>query len=214
MSFKYNGILKDGSDEFIERKSKFIGYAFKVESEDEALEKLEIIKKKHSDATHNCSAYIIGEDKLIQRYNDDGEPSGTAGVPILEVLKKEDITNILVVVTRYFGGILLGAGGLVRAYTNGAKIAVDAARKVQMVEYLKLSLEYDYTFHGAIQNYLIKNGYKILEENYTEKVQLILHALEDDKKLIDDLNNETSGTININTISKDILPVENGSIIY
>lgn len=214
MSFKYNGILKDSNDEFIEKKSKFIGYAFKVKSEEEALEKLDFIKNKHKDATHNCSAYIIGEEKLIQRYSDDGEPSGTAGVPILEVIKKEDITNILVVVTRYFGGTLLGAGGLVRAYTKGAKIAIDAAVKVEMVEYNHMSLKYDYTYHGAIQNYLIKNGYIILKENYTEVVEINIHALESDETLVNDLNNETSGAIKIDILSKDILPVLNGKIIY
>ncbi len=214
MTFKYKGILKDNSDEFIEKKSKFIGYAFKVETEEEALEKLKIIKEKHKDATHNCSAYIIGEEKLIQRYSDDGEPSGTAGVPILEVIKKENLTNILVVVTRYFGGTLLGAGGLVRAYTHGAKIGIDSAIRVDMYEYNLLSIKYDYTFHGAIQNYLIKNGYIILEENYTDVVELRLHAVEEDKSLIDDLNNETSGDVNIEIISKDILPVLDEKIIY
>lgn len=214
MSFKYNGILKDSFDEFVEKKSKFIGYAFKVESEEEALEKLDFIKNKHKDATHNCSAYIIGEEKLIQRYSDDGEPSGTAGVPILEVIKKEDITNILVVVTRYFGGTLLGAGGLVRAYTKGAKIAIDSSVKVEMFEYNKISIKYDYTYHGSIENYLIKNGYIILKENYTDVVEIILHALDSDKTLINDLNNETSGTIKIDLLSKDILPVLEGKIIY
>ncbi|MBP2024704.1 YigZ family protein [Peptoniphilus stercorisuis] len=214
MSLKYYSILKDSEDEFIERKSKFIGYAFKVESEEMALEKLNLIKEKHRDATHNCSAYIIGEDKLIQRYSDDGEPSGTAGVPILEVLKKEDLTNVLIVVTRYFGGILLGAGGLVRAYTKGAKIAIDASRRVDMVEYNYYSFKYDYTYHGAIQNFLIKNGYKIIEENYTDVVELKLHGTEEDKKLIEFLTNETSGTIKIEILSKDILPTLKGKIIY
>lgn len=214
MSLKYYSILKDNHDEFIEKKSKFIGYAFKVESEVEALEKLNEIKEKHRDATHNCSAYIIGEDKLIQRYSDDGEPSGTAGVPIIEVLKKENLTNILIVVTRYFGGTLLGAGGLIRAYTKGAKIAIDAAKRVDMVEYNYYSFKYDYTNHGAIQNFLIKNGYKIIEDNYTDVVELKLHAMEEDKKLIEFLINETSGTIKIDVLSKDILPTLDGKIIY
>ena len=214
MSFKYNGILENGTDEFIEKKSKFIGYAFKVENEEEALEILEKIKKKHNDATHNCSAYIIGEDKLIQRYNDDGEPSGTAGVPILEVLKKEDLTNIMVIVTRYFGGILLGAGGLVRAYTKGAKIAIDASKKVEMTEYNNISIKYDYTYHGVIQNYLIKNQHIIINENFTDKVEISIHLLEEDRKTIDDLKNMTNGTIEIKVLSKEILPVLNGKIIY
>lgn len=214
MSFKYKGILDSGADEFIEKKSRFIGYAFKVESEEEALLKIDEIKTKHYDATHNCTAYIIGEDRLIQRYNDDGEPSGTAGVPILEVLKREELTNVVVIVTRYFGGTLLGAGGLVRAYSKGAKIAVDAAKIVDMCEFDLLNVTYDYTFHGAILNYLIKNGYKVLEEKYMDKVTLEFHADESDKRLVDDLNNETNGAVKIEKVRKDILPVIDGKIVY
>ena len=210
----YKTFFKDGIGEFIEKKSKFIGYGFKVFSEEEALEKIDKIKTLHKDATHNCSAYIIGENKLIQRYNDDGEPSGTAGVPILEVLKKEDLTNVCVVVTRYFGGILLGAGGLVRAYTQGAKIAVDESRVVDMVEYERISLKYDYTFHGFITNYLFKNGYKVLQEEFTDKVRVEVHRSFDENKLKSDLLNETSGSIIIENIGTEILPVLNGDILY
>ena len=108
-------------------KSQFIGYAKPVTTEEEALEFIQLIKHKHKDATHNVPAYVLGEHNDIQRCSDDGEPSGTAGVPALEVLKKVDVRDVGVVVTRYFGGINLGTGGLVRAYTNGAKIALEAA---------------------------------------------------------------------------------------
>ena len=116
-----------GEDEFIEKKSRFIGSLCPVETEEAALEKIQEMKKKHYDATHNCWAYIIKDGAV--RFSDDGEPGGTAGMPMLQVLQREGLYNVVCVVTRYFGGILLGAGGLVRAYTKGAKIAVDAAGK-------------------------------------------------------------------------------------
>ena len=116
-----------GEDEIIEKKSRFIGRLWPVETEEAALEKIQEMKKKHYDATHNCWAYIIKDGAV--RFSDDGEPGGTAGMPMLQVLQREGLYNVVCVVTRYFGGILLGAGGLVRAYTKGAKIAVDAAGK-------------------------------------------------------------------------------------
>ena len=116
-----------GEDEFIEKKSRFIGRLWPVETEEAALEKIQELKKQHYDATHNCWAYIIKDGAV--RFSDDGEPGGTAGMPMLQVLQREGLFNCVCVVTRYFGGILLGAGGLVRAYTKGAKIAVDAAGK-------------------------------------------------------------------------------------
>lgn len=210
----YLSIFQDGSDEFIEKKSKFIGYSFVVTTEEEAILKIDEIKSKHKDATHNCSAYIIGEDKLIQRYNDDGEPSGTAGVPMLEVLKKENLTNVLVVVTRYFGGTLLGAGGLVRAYTKATKIAIDAARVVEMREHEEIGISYEYTFHGAITNYLMKNGYKILNELYTDRVEIVLHRNIDDERIIKELTNLTAGNIIISVKKSLLLPTIEGKIIY
>ncbi|MBL7575641.1 uncharacterized protein, YigZ family [Peptoniphilus asaccharolyticus DSM 20463] len=207
-------IFKDGKDEFIEKKSKFIGHSFIVSSEEEALEKIDKIKAEYRDATHNCSAYIIGEDKLIQRYNDDGEPSGTAGIPMLEVLKKENLTNVVVIATRYFGGTLLGAGGLVRAYTKTAKVAIDAGVVVSMIEHEEMSFSYEYTFHGAITNYLLKNEYKILKENYSDKVEVILHRRLDDEKLIKDMNNMTGGGVNYRVITTLLLPVKDNKILY
>ena len=140
----YITIREYGEDSFIEKKSEFIGYAKRVENEEEAKAFVAEIKSKHKQARHNCWAYVIGENMGIQRYSDDGEPQGTAGIPILEVMKKSDITDCAVVVTRYFGGILLGAGGLTRAYTKGASIALKAGGVVEKVQGVKVSLHLDY----------------------------------------------------------------------
>ena len=126
----YKTVKKGAYDEFVEKKSRFIGYVKPVTTEDEAIEFVNAVRKKHSDATHNCYAYIVRENNIM-RYSDDGEPAGTAGMPILDVLRKEDLTDVCVVVTRYFGGTLLGTGGLVRAYTKGAQVGLDAAERIE-----------------------------------------------------------------------------------
>ena len=129
----YKTLHEFGMDEIIIEKSTFIGYAKPIKTEEEAIEFINEIKKKHKDATHNVWAYTVGKTMNIQRYSDDGEPQGTAGIPTLEVIKKEDLRDVVVVVTRYFGGVKLGAGGLVRAYTKGAKIGIDAAKVIEKV---------------------------------------------------------------------------------
>ncbi len=133
-----------GEDEFVEKKSRFIGRVWPVETEEEALDRIAQMKKQHYDATHNCWAYVIKDGAV--RFSDDGEPGGTAGMPMVQVLQKEQIYNVVCVVTRYFGGTLLGAGGLVRAYTKGAKIAIDAAgrsmKRVWSVIYLPCPYNY------------------------------------------------------------------------
>lgn len=141
-----------GSDEYIVEKSKFIGHAKPVQTEEEARMFVEEIKQKYKDATHNVWAYTIGQNMNIQRYSDDGEPQGTAGIPTLELIKKEDLRNVVVVVTRYFGGIKLGAGGLVRAYTKGAKLGLDAAKIVEKRPFVSVEIEIEYTLLGKIQN--------------------------------------------------------------
>ena len=128
----YRTLRQFASDEFIINKSRFIGYAAPCETEAEALAFLQSIRTKHKDATHNCYAYIIGQNAGIMRYSDDGEPGGTAGLPMMEVLKHQGVVNCCCVVTRYFGGVLLGAGGLTRAYAKSAKDALDAAGKARM----------------------------------------------------------------------------------
>ena len=148
----YKTLHSFGSDEYIVEKSTFIGYAKPIKSEEEAVEFINEIKKKHKDATHNVWAYTVGETMNIQRYSDDGEPQGTAGIPTLEVIKKEDLRDVVVVVTRYFGGIKLGAGGLVRAYTKGAKVGIEAAQIIEKVKYKEVGITIDYNQIGKVQN--------------------------------------------------------------
>lgn len=164
-----------GEDTFEEKKSEFIGYAKRVENEEEAKEFINEIKALHKQARHNCWAYVIGENMGIQRYSDDGEPQGTAGIPILEVMKKSNVTDCAVVVTRYFGGILLGTGGLTRAYTKGASISIKAAGIVEKVKGLKISFEMDYDLFGKVQYICGQNLWHIEDTEYTDKV--IVHIL-------------------------------------
>ena len=138
-----------GADELVEKKSRFIGRVWQVETEAEALDKIQQMKKQHYDATHNCWAYIIKDGPV--RFSDDGEPGGTAGMPMLQVLQREGLFNVVCVVTRYFGGILLGAGGLVRAYTKGAKIAVNAAGKSMKRVWAALYVPCPYAYYERIK---------------------------------------------------------------
>lgn len=132
MTDSYLTLRNSASDEVIINKSRFIGYASPVETEEEALAFLQTIRQKHKEANHHCYAYVIGTNAGIMRYSDDGEPGGTAGMPMIDYLKTKKLVNCVVVVVRYFGGVLLGTGGLVRAYTQGVKIAVDAAKIISM----------------------------------------------------------------------------------
>jgi uncharacterized YigZ family protein len=162
-----------GSREIVIRKSRFIGHARPVESEEEAVAFIEEIKKKHWDATHNCSAYVVGERDEWQKASDDGEPSGTAGKPILEVIKHRGLKNVAVVVTRYFGGILLGAGGLVRAYTDGAVAGIEAAGPVVKVLHREVIVDIDYTWYGKLENELRSRAIRIGDTTFTDRVRLV-----------------------------------------
>lgn len=177
---EYRTISGSAEDSFIERKSEFIGYIKHVETDDEATAFVAEIRAMHRKATHNCYAYILRENN-IARHSDDGEPSGTAGVPIYEALRKEGLTDVCCVVTRYFGGILLGAGGLVRAYTQGAKCAVDAAEKLYMCSAAQLTLTVDYTLYGKISRTLAESDVRIQSEDFTDKVSVTLVVREDDE---------------------------------
>ncbi|MBE2912937.1 YigZ family protein [Anoxybacillus sp. FSL W8-0382] len=161
-----------GETEIVIEKSRFICYVERATTEEEAVRFIHQIKKKHWDATHNCSAYIIGEHDHIQKANDDGEPSGTAGVPMLEVLKKKKLKDTVVVVTRYFGGIKLGAGGLVRAYgkavTEGLKAAGIVERKLMRIMHTTI----DYTWLGKVENELRASTYSIKDIHYAEHVTI------------------------------------------
>ncbi len=211
----YRTIKDYGEDEVIINKSRFIGYATPISSEEDALVFIDMIKTKHRDATHNVYAYVFGPDSNIQRFNDDGEPSGTAGIPVLEVIKKEDLRNVCVVVTRYFGGTKLGGGGLIRAYTKSAKISLDAGRIVDMTLHTELSIEIDYTLFGKIENYLSNSGYKAEDMIYKEKVEIHVYVMNSKLEgFIKDLMNLTNGCANITSLEEKHLPALDGIRIY
>ena len=159
-----------GEDEFYEKKSHFIGRLWPVENEEAALEKIQEMKKQHYDATHNCWAYILKDGAV--RFSDDGEPGGTAGMPMLQVLQREGLYNCVCVVTRYFGGILLGAGGLVRAYTKGAKIAVDAAGKSMKRVWSCLYVPCPYNFYERVKLEVAAWGGIIRDTQFGAEVEL------------------------------------------
>lgn len=159
-----------GEDEFTEKKSRFIGRVWQVDTEEEALSKIQEMKKLHYDATHNCWAYIIKDGAV--RFSDDGEPGGTAGMPMLQVLEREGLANVVCVVTRYFGGILLGAGGLVRAYTKGAKIAVDAAGKSMKRVWTVLYVPCPYNFYERVKLEVDAFGGLIRNTEFGAEVEL------------------------------------------
>ena len=183
-----------GEDEFYEKKSRFIGRVWPVETEEEALEKIQAMKKQHYDATHNCWAYIIKDGAV--RFSDDGEPGGTAGMPMLQVLQREGRYNICCVVTRYFGGILLGAGGLVRAYTKGAKIAVDAAGKSMKRVWTVVYLPCPYTFYERVKLLVGEFGGIIRETEFGAEVELeLLFPEANVQSFFEKLTDMTSGTV-------------------
>ena len=183
-----------GEDEFYEKKSHFIGRVWPVETEEEALQKIQQMKKQHYDATHNCWAYIIKDGAV--RFSDDGEPGGTAGMPMLQVLQREGLYNIVCVVTRYFGGILLGAGGLVRAYTKGAKIAVDAAGKSMKRVWTVVYLPCPYPFYERVKLLVAEFGGIIRETEFGAEVELeLLFPEANVEGFFEKLTDMTSGTV-------------------
>ena len=166
---EYKTVELENHDEFIEKKSRFIGYVKPVKTQEEATAFINSIKSKHWDAAHNVSAYVLKENN-IQRSSDDGEPSGTAGVPVLDVLLKENLVDVCVVVTRYFGGTLLGAGGLIRAYSHGSKIAVEAGNIITMAPCKILSVSVDYSFYDRLNILLNDIGANIEDSNFADVV--------------------------------------------
>lgn len=183
-----------GEDEFTEKKSRFIGRVWPVQTEEEALARIQEMKKKHYDATHNCWAYIIHDGPA--RFSDDGEPGGTAGMPMLQVLQREGLNNIVCVVTRYFGGILLGAGGLVRAYTKGAKIAVDAAGKSMKRVWTVLYVPCPYSFFERVRLEAESFGGIIRSTQFGAEVELeILFPQSQAQPFLNRLTDMTSGTV-------------------
>ncbi|MCH5193757.1 MAG: YigZ family protein [Oscillospiraceae bacterium] len=198
----YSTINGSAEDSFIERKSKFIGYIRHVETDEEAVDFINEIRAMHRKATHNVYAYVLRQDN-ISRYSDDGEPQGTAGVPVLDVLMKEGLTDVCCVVTRYFGGVLLGGGGLVRAYSHSAKIALDAAERLIMCRCRPINITVDYTMYGKI-NYAIPEGeVKILDTVFAENVVVkLLVKLDFADELIKKLTDVSGGNISFEQLDE------------
>ena len=190
----YNTIFEEASGEIIEKKSRFIATVIHVESEEEALTYIESFRKKYWDARHNCYAFILGMGSETMRFSDDGEPSGTAGKPILEVLKGKELTNTLVIVTRYFGGVLLGTGGLVRAYTDSTIEALGNASIKKMCLMREVSITVDYSSVGKLKYILATESIDIVEELYTDMVT-VKTAIEIEKvtQIVAKITDATSG---------------------
>ncbi|MGP4068808.1 YigZ family protein [Halobacillus sp. B29] len=172
----YYTVKPNGSEEVTIQKSRFIGYVRRCETEEEAQLFIQEIKKKHNDANHNCSAYMIGEHDLIQKANDDGEPSGTAGVPMLEVLKRKGLKDTAVVVTRYFGGTKLGAGGLIRAYSGTVSQAIEKTGIVRRQLMKSMHVSVAYHLLGKVENEVRNSSYTLETINYMENVELIIYV--------------------------------------
>lgn len=200
---EYKTIAERCEARFIEKKSEFIGYLAPAATEEEAISFINEIRGMHRKATHNCYAYILRENG-IARHSDDGEPGGTAGVPIYEVLRKEELTDIVCVVTRYFGGVLLGAGGLVRAYTRGAKDAVDSAeiKVMAMADSLKISL--DYSLYGRLPQIFAEFDTRTVSEEFGEGVEITLWAREEHyQALRDKIVDVCNGKVRIEELGRD-----------
>ncbi len=203
MPTEYRTIKEFNSDEYIVKRSRFIGYAKPVTTVEEANNFIAEIKSKHWDATHNVYAYILREGG-VKRYSDDGEPQGTAGVPVLDVLEKENLVDVCVIVTRYFGGILLGGGGLVRAYSHSAKIGVDSAKIITMAHCLDLAVECDYTFYGKLNSFLANEETVILDTQFTDNVKVIFRIKGENKKNIDaKITDLSNGRVETTIISEN-----------
>ena len=170
---EYKTIYEPAQDSFVEKKSEFIGYICPVRTNDEAVEFINQIKAQNRKARHNVYAYILREGN-ISRYSDDGEPQGTGGVPVLDVLQKEGLTDVCVVVTRYFGGILLGASGLVRAYSHACKLAVDAAKIMIMCQCSEITVTCDYSFYGKLSYVVPEFDVKIKNEDFADDVKVTM----------------------------------------
>lgn len=176
---EYKTIKSRGSDEFIEKKSRFIGYIAPCETEEEAIDFINEIRAKHRDATHNVYAYSLRAGQ-IKRASDDGEPSGTGGVPMLNVLNGNGLVDVCCVVTRYFGGTLLGVGGLVRAYTEGAKIAVAAGGIKTVAESADIRIECDYGLYGKIEHYISEHGIAVISSDFGTEVSITVRLRTED----------------------------------
>ncbi|MBR2704147.1 MAG: YigZ family protein [Clostridia bacterium] len=213
---KFKTIVEDSvSAELVEKKSKFIANLFFVSSVEEAENKIKELKKKYFDARHNCSAYIINDNnEITKKSSDDGEPSGTAGAPMLEILEKNNLANVLVVVTRYFGGILLGTGGLVRAYSDSLKLAIEKATWATQEHGFEMNVYLDYSDIENFKYYCGKHDIKIIDTEYLDSVDCKIELNDNEKALLEnDYENQNSLKIkkidkirqkNVTCLSKDV----------
>lgn len=205
---EYKTVEFEADDYFIEKKSRFIGYAKPVKTQEEAVEFINQIKSKHWDATHNVYAYVLKENN-IRRYSDDGEPSGTAGVPVLDVILKENLMDVCVVATRYFGGTLLGAGGLVRAYSYTSKIAIEAANIITMAECNIMSVKVDYSFYDRMNILLVDFKANIINTDFAENVIITFSVKQDKAQMLSDkLTDVSNGKYNLNFIKTEFAKAE------
>ncbi len=205
---EYKTVEFESKDEFVEKKSRFIGYVKPVKTQEEATDFINSIKSKHWDATHNVSAFVLRENN-IQRSSDDGEPSGTAGVPTLDVLLKENLVDVCVVVTRYFGGTLLGAGGLIRAYSHSSKIAVEAGHIITMAPCKVLTVSVDYSFYDRLN--ILLSDFKANVENseFTDNVTVTFSIRENTVPLLQDkLTQQSNGKYILKEIGEKFAKVE------
>ena len=194
----FKTITAPAEAEFTIQRSRFITHTFPVKTEEDAQEKIRLIKKKYFDARHNCSAFRLGESGAICRSSDDGEPGGTAGAPILDAITKNELTDILIVVTRYFGGIKLGAGGLTRAYSHAAVLGIEASQKAVTTLFYRYAVTADYTLLGTLENYLRQKEIRTETPLYAENVTLILLLRPDEAdNVITDLTDLTAARISI-----------------
>lgn len=195
---RYLTIREYGENEITINKSKFICYLGRATTEKEASNFIKKIKKQNWNATHNCSAYIIGENRNAQKANDDGEPSGTAGIPMLETIKKNNLTDIVAVVTRYFGGIKLGAGGLIRAYGKSVSECINSIEIVEKKKMQNLSLSFNYNLVGAIDKFITENNINVINKSYLADVLYEIIVSQDDvSNVIDKFIDLTNSNIKI-----------------
>ena len=200
-----------GDTEIIIQKSRFLTYINRAETEQQAQAFIEEIKLKHKSANHNCSAYLIGEHDSIQKANDDGEPSGTAGFPMLEVLKKQGLKDTVVVVTRYFGGIKLGGGGLIRAYGKATTEGLKTAQIVERRLHFLMKVSVDYTWLGKVENEIRSSDYPLLRIDYAESVELFLYVpVPKEAIFVEWITELTNGQANIERETQDFIQFDTG----
>ena len=210
----YKAVYEGKTGELVEKKSRFIATVFSIESEEEALEKVAAMKKKYWDARHNCYAYVVGDNNEIQRFSDDGEPSQTAGKPMLDVLLAQKIHNVLVVVTRYFGGILLGTGGLVRAYSKATKIGLDNSILLDKVYGTRMTVKIDYTVAQKIKYIISQLDIYSIDTKYTDVVEEDV-VVEDDllEEFKQKINEATNGNAKLDVIKQGYFGICDNEVI-